>query len=69
MSAPAEVGIRLQLDEVVGRVAGLVGVGEEIGYVAGPGGEVGVVGVRAWAWIGALDEVSGEDFGVVREDF
>jgi hypothetical protein len=25
------------------------------------------VGVRAWAWIGALDEISGEDFCGVRE--
>ena len=44
----------------------LVGVGEEIGDVAGPGGEVGVMGVSAWARIGALDEVSGEDFRVLE---
>ena len=48
-------------------MACLVCVWEEIGDVAGPGREVGVVGVSAWSRIGALDEVSGEDFLYVRE--
>lgn len=47
-----------ELDESVACVACLVGVWEEVRDVAGPGGEVGVVGVGSWAGVGALDEVS-----------
>lgn len=56
-----ERGCRFELDEVFSRRAGmrgLVGIREEVGDVAGPGGEVGVVGVGGRAGVGALDKVS-----------
>lgn len=58
MARSLEIGICVELNEVVARLARVVGVREEVWNVAGPRGEIGVVRVVPWTRVGALDKVA-----------